>query len=194
MNPLPLSHEGRVYAWACGRCHLVHAGASEGIHHDDETIAALASHFREQAEACCRCDVCKTPLDDARWGNCPPCEAKRKADFEAIKAKQRAEEEAQNESVKAAISTEAAMALEEHMSDISEGCWAAGWMEGTEYSLWEMLQGGPREWGMARVSHADVGRLRDLHEESGGWWIYGEQGQRFVTTAEWMKIYEERSK
>ena len=192
MNPIPLTHKGRVYAYACGRCHLVHAGACEGHRHGVKTIAALAAHFREQAEACCRCHECKAPLDGERGGKCPPCEGKRKTEFEAIKAKQRAEEEAKNESVKTATSAEAAAALAQHMSDISEVCWAAGWMEGTEYSLWEMLQGGPREWGMCRVSHADIGRLRDLHEESGGWWIWGEQGQRFVTAAEWLKIYEGR--
>lgn len=81
--------------------------------------------------------------------------------------------------------------LAELMSEISEDCWCAGWLSGLEFDLWEMVQGGPRRFGMGEVSEEDVQRLRVLSNECGGWivWNMDKGDTSFVPLAEWEAIY-----
>jgi hypothetical protein len=78
-----------------------------------------------------------------------------------------------------------ARSLEERMSDISEDHYAAGWMSGLQYDLWQMLRGGPRYYGMGSVSEADVTELRRLSEDAGGW----HDGNRLVPLDEWRREF-----
>ena len=67
-----------------------------------------------------------------------------------------------------------AIKLREFMSELSEESYCAGWMEGTEYSLWEaMLRGGGR--GLWAVSRNDAFRLETLAFLAGGWWYWPEK-------------------
>lgn len=79
----------------------------------------------------------------------------------------------------------AANALAALMSSLSEDLWCAGWLAGTEQRLWQMVQGGPREWGMGEVTHRQVDLLRLLSEEAEGWIIYGTNGPHFVPIDQW---------
>ena len=79
----------------------------------------------------------------------------------------------------------AAHALAGLMSSISEDLWCASWLDGTENSLWNMVQGGPRKWGMGEVSQRQVDLLRLLSEEAEGWIIYGDAGPQFVPIEKW---------
>lgn len=61
-------------------------------------------------------------------------------------------------------------ALEALMSDISEDCYCAGWMTGTETTLYGIVfQGSDRHWGMGRVDPDDIVELRRLAEADGVW-------------------------
>jgi hypothetical protein len=77
------------------------------------------------------------------------------------------------------------------MSSISEDCWCAGWLTDLEFTLWEALATGGREFGWGGIEERDLTRLKYLHELAGGWWIWpeGEDCQRFVTTEEWLPIF-----
>ncbi len=75
MNPIPLSApSGDVYVYACGRCHHAFASGSRLIvltGPDDD----LREYSRLDAERCCLCTRCGSPLDDdRRIGNCTTCE------------------------------------------------------------------------------------------------------------------------
>lgn len=82
-------------------------------------------------------------------------------------------------------------ALRELMSDISEDCWCAGWLHGLEYSLWSMVQGGDRKFGMDEVRQHEVDELRRLSEEAGGWWAFPDDAtdEVFVPMADWLAQY-----
>ena len=61
------------------------------------------------------------------------------------------------------------------MSDISERCWYAEWLQGTEFVLWSALQTGPIEhWGHGSVTLEDIDQLRRLSYAAGGWIAWAE--------------------
>lgn len=76
MNPIPLSApDGRVYAYACGRCHHVGGGSSMLVREDlDGPLVRLVDHSRRDADQCCTCHDCRTPLTRDEWrGYCTMC-------------------------------------------------------------------------------------------------------------------------
>lgn len=93
-----------------------------------------------------------------------------------------------DEALAKALNVSAARCLEEKLSAISEEHWCAGWMHDLEFDLWKIVEGGPREWGWAAVTDADVEALRWLRDQAGGWWLC----DQFVTLDEWQVIYAER--
>ena len=81
------------------------------------------------------------------------------------------------------------------MSAISEECWSALWLMGTEFSLWRIAHGGNQDWGMSRVSDDEVSQLLQLSAEAGGWIVWdddapGDDGCVFVPLEEWESLYE----
>lgn len=84
-------------------------------------------------------------------------------------------------------------ALYARMSAVSEACWCAGWMSGTEYTLWRAVASGePQTWGAGIIEQADIEALRELAELAGGWWRRGAGYEReFVGIAEWRAHYAE---
>jgi len=60
MNPIPLSSpDGKVYAYACGHCHHVAAGAAMLVAPDEPgPIPHLVVRSLEAAKACCTCHSC----------------------------------------------------------------------------------------------------------------------------------------
>ena len=73
MNPFPLrAPDGRVYAYACGRCHHVSAGSSmAGRDRVSGPIALLVEASLGGATSCCTCRDCGAT--DARGGLCKCC-------------------------------------------------------------------------------------------------------------------------
>lgn len=91
------------------------------------------------------------------------------------------------------------------MSEISEGCYCAGWLTGNEYTLWEMVSdsAAERRYGMDEVSERDIQDMREISAEIGGWvhWYddtddpalpSSEWGIRFIAMPDWLKLYEKR--
>ena len=58
------------------------------------------------------------------------------------------------------------------MSSISEECWCAGWLHGTEEFLWNAVTSNRRSWGRGKVTREDVEDLRALARSAGGWVIW----------------------
>lgn len=80
------------------------------------------------------------------------------------------------------------------LMSISEDSWYAGWMDGLEFRLWQMVQD-PEDncYGMATVSKEDIQTLKEISDEINGWIAWGEkEGQKvFVSMDEWLEIYNE---
>jgi hypothetical protein len=89
------------------------------------------------------------------------------------------------------------------MRYISEDCYCAGWLNGLEYILWEMVSDSTasREFGMGEVEESAIARLRELSQQVGGWWRWHddnderdlpseEWGERFTPMADWLVMYE----
>ena len=56
------------------------------------------------------------------------------------------------------------------MSEISERAYAAGWMAGLEYDLWQIVaQGKPTWYGQTAIRQEDIAMLRWLYERADGW-------------------------
>ena len=91
--------------------------------------------------------------------------------------------------------SQAAVALNVTMVRISECCWCASWVPDLEFSLWSMLLGGPRQFGMGDVSDADVDALRGLSDRAGGWWRWSEREcvEVFVSFDDWRAIWDARA-
>jgi len=78
--------------------------------------------------------------------------------------------------------------LAQLMSDISEECWCAGWMSGTEYRLWKAITDpqDDRHWGQDRIDDEMVEHLRRLSQSVQGWISYDAGvGEVFVPMPEW---------
>ena len=59
----------------------------------------------------------------------------------------------------------AAQLLRSKMSDLSETCWAAGWLDGLEFSLWAMVTADESkygEWGLGYVPSETLAELAAL--------------------------------
>lgn len=93
--------------------------------------------------------------------------------------------------------------LYELMSEISEECYCAGWMNGNEFRLWRAVidPTDDRWYGMAEIEVAQVERLRALSTGIGGWIVWfddqddpdlppAQWGPRYVPMADWLKQYE----
>lgn len=90
--------------------------------------------------------------------------------------------------------------LRELMSDTSELHYSAGWMEHTEYRLWQFAVDGTDdgEWGFYTLAPALRGRLLELARTAGGWIAFPEdrrvphdrQGNSFVPMSDWLVMFE----
>lgn len=68
------------------------------------------------------------------------------------------------------LTTEQA-ALESFMSEISERCYSAGWMQDLEYVLWGALLNGERKYGYHFITLEDIQQLKLLSSRA-ACWIY----------------------
>jgi hypothetical protein len=76
------------------------------------------------------------------------------------------------------------------MSDLSEAGYHAGWIAGLEYDLWRLLLANGDHYGRHDVSAEELGRLRHLAEQCGGWIVFDdEKEETFVPLAEWQRMF-----
>lgn len=100
------------------------------------------------------------------------------------------------ESLKKSVDPEFADLLRRFMSDLSEEYYCAGWLIGLEYSLWNMLEGGSRRFGLGEVTDEELRDLWALYQQAGGWWTWYDSedpdtmGEVFVTVEEWNEMYQ----
>lgn len=87
--------------------------------------------------------------------------------------------------------TEAEKLLATHMSEISERCYAAGWMENTEYVLWDGVVNGPRDFGHGHISKADIDKLVELSNTIESWIIFDDDNEEIAVPLDhWRKKFE----
>jgi hypothetical protein len=190
--PIPLTApDGRLFGYACPRCRYIRGGGISGGTFEDRVGYSL-----EQASACCLCRDCSAVVKHSHI-RCDMCEAQSRADFAARMEAERPEREAREKRVADALDRakdrNAALTLQQLMSDISEEYYCAGWLHGLEFDLWAMLQGSSLRFGLGEVSKDEVSQLRALSEQSGGWWRWdAKDGEIFVTTDEWQKYLDEK--
>lgn len=140
--PIPLSApDGRVFAYACPRCLGVCAHTSGGGIGEQGRLKR-AEWSRDEAAQCCLCRSCGKPWDYGIL--CPTC---RKAENDRIDASPERQaylnrRDAAHATFERSPNPAAATLLARLMSDISEDCWCAGWMSGTEFALWKAVQTG----------------------------------------------------
>lgn len=80
--------------------------------------------------------------------------------------------------------------LKHLMSEISERCYHAGWLERTEFVLWKAVVEGPINWGQGRVDEADIAALKRLADRTDGWIAWDESlEEMFVPMEQWLQIY-----
>lgn len=111
---------------------------------------------------------------------------------EAVDERARAGE-AEIERLRAELRDYARELLPTLMSEISEDCWCAGWLHGTEYALWKMVEHGAGKWGQGEVTQARVDRLRRLSELAGGWFAWRDgDGPEFVPMERWVAEFAKK--
>lgn len=89
-------------------------------------------------------------------------------------------------------------ALETLMSDLSEYCYCAGWLDTCEHDVWAMLVGDRDGWGMCSAEHVRdyLTAIWAVAERAGVWivWDSDEHGtpvyyKRSVPLDEWREMY-----
>jgi hypothetical protein len=194
VNPIALSSpDGTVYSYACGHCKNVQGGTYK-YGQREQPDPYITENYRAHAERCCTCDRCGQFRNNFGL-YCEACEPIKQAELEVIRAKNeerhRQEQEIRDLSLKAAKDVDAARLLVVLMRDISESTWCAGWLMGLEHILWDAMQAGPKE--DSEFVENDLARLRKLHEQAGGWWVWTKDvGEVFIATDAWLASKEER--
>jgi GH18 family chitinase len=59
-------------------------------------------------------------------------------------------------------------------------------MSGLEHSLWQAEAG--QKYGMMTLTERQATLLKLLSGEAGGWWMWGDDGAKFVSEDEWKSI------
>ncbi len=70
--------------------------------------------------------------------------------------------------------------LANFMSEISERCYSAGWMEDLEYVLWDAVINGEKPYGHGKVTNQDIQILKLLSDYCKGWIYFDEQKEETV--------------
>jgi len=91
--------------------------------------------------------------------------------------------------------TNAQRELADYMSEISEKCYAASWMQGLEYALWNAVINGEQAYGQNFITTKDCETLRILSEACDSW-IYFDEYKECVAIdfAQWITIYKASDK
>lgn len=82
--------------------------------------------------------------------------------------------------------------LADFMSNISERCWHAGWMENLEYALWDAVINGERVYGHNTVTQGDINALKELSTAANCWIIFDDNTEETAVPLEvWSKKFQQ---
>lgn len=65
--------------------------------------------------------------------------------------------------------------LHELMSDVSEKCYYAGWLQNLEYVLWSAVIMGPRKYGHGTITQEDIRGLKALATRADSWIVMDDE-------------------
>ncbi len=83
--------------------------------------------------------------------------------------------------------------LAELMSKISEESLSAGWMNGLEYELWEILNYNKSTYGGYSITADDLQQLKVLSDKCSCWIIFDDENEETALDLEsWKKKYNEK--
>ena len=90
-----------------------------------------------------------------------------------------------------------AYGLGEYMSSISECTYAAGWLTGTEWILWQALltwrETGEAYWSPNSEFPDEITRFMpalDALQKASGGWVWWLDGMRFVPEERWLRLFD----
>ena len=87
--------------------------------------------------------------------------------------------------------TEKELRLAAFMSEISENCYSAGWMQNLEYALWNAVINGERKYGQSYITEADISTLIKLSTDANAWIIFdNEKEETALSLKEWTKKFK----
>ena len=72
--------------------------------------------------------------------------------------------------------------LAEFMSDLSERCYSASWLENLEYILWDTLLNGQRKFGHDNITQQDIVHLNQLSQDSNCWIYFDDKTEETATS------------
>jgi len=80
--------------------------------------------------------------------------------------------------------------LQQYMSDLSEEAYYAGWEDGLEFALWEVVLDQRTEYGRLVVTPEHRARLIALSDACGGWIVFDDVTEEtWVSRADWEKLF-----
>ena len=79
--------------------------------------------------------------------------------------------------------------LADYMSDISERCYYASWMQNLEYVLWDAILHGQRKYGHNTISPKDIEVLGDLSKAASAWIIFDDNTEEKAIA---LNVWEEK--
>jgi hypothetical protein len=163
-------------AWACGACHRVHAQSFGRLPNSDDN--------RHRAERCCAPQSCRY------------CGKATAPDVLGDSSTYHLECLPAPDPPHPSLANPWARLLYRRMSDISEDGWAAGWLLGNEFALWDAVHGGRRSYGQHVLSDEEIEELRVLSEAAQGWILTGhadEHAPQLVSFERWSAVLAGRT-
>jgi hypothetical protein len=80
--------------------------------------------------------------------------------------------------------------LASYMSNISEKCWSAAWMENLEFELWHAVVTGPKTYGHDLITQLDIDYLQLQSVKANCWIIFQETNEETsISLNEWKHLY-----
>lgn len=78
------------------------------------------------------------------------------------------------------------------MSNISERCYYAMWLDNVEYVLWHALEKGPRRYGHGEITTNDIIALKMLSDRCGCWIFFDDVEEETIIPLDlWQKKYSQ---
>ncbi len=101
--------------------------------------------------------------------------------------------------IKESDMSEDQLKLANTMSQISENCYCAGWIEGNEYGIWKALKSGIQKYGQYAIDTDLLEECGRLSAELHGWVIWVDDrddpymptqdwGMYFIDLDQWVKL------